>query len=159
MQNYFIDELKIGGIINANIEDLGEGFNSYLNNLTIGTINDLNLTETYYQLLCEDIKSAGINTLISPVFSDNEESYNKYSNLKEKQVIYSTIFKEKFDQQNLSLSPYFRHSLTSNDDSILSAINEGIEVISIDDVTAWTVQVWKLGNLKEEQPAGDGRDR
>ena len=132
MQNYFIDELKIGGIISADIENLGEGFNTYLNNLTIGTINDLNVTERYYQLLCDDIRSAGINTLISPVFSDYERSYNKYSNLQEKQVIYSTIFKDTFDQENVSLSPHFRHTLSSDKDSILSAINEGIEAISID---------------------------
>ena len=134
MQNYFVDELKIGGIINADIEDVGEGFNSYLSNLTIGTINNMNTTQAYYQLLCEDIKSAGINTLISPVFIDYEGSYNRYSNLKDKQIIYSTIFKNTFDKEDISLAPHFRHTLNTNDDSILSAINEGIEIISIDEI-------------------------
>lgn len=132
MQNYFVDGLKIGGIISTNMADLGEGFNTYLDNLTIGTINDLKVAQEYYDVLGQDIKSAGINTVVGAAFSPFESTSNLYSDLSDKQIIYSTVYKDQLDNYNISLAPYFTFSNTDSDKFIISSVNENIEVIAID---------------------------
>lgn len=130
MQNYFVDSLKIGGIICVDMGDLGEGFNTYLDNLALGTINNFDILQQYYQVLGKDIKSSGINTIISPIFSTYGSSSSKYSNLKDKQILYSTVYKDELDKYNISVSPYYVYG--SENDYILSAVNSGIEIITID---------------------------
>lgn len=143
MQTSFVNNNRIGGIvhvINNNDGSLGDGFNEYLNNLTIGTINDYNLASKYFDIYANDLAAAGVNSYSAYAYSSSGSSKDRFSNVYSKQVLYSSIYYNSFKNNGLGLSPIVSYENNDNSLYIQSAIYEGIDSISItDNATASSV--------------------
>lgn len=137
MQTNFLSTNKIGGIVHVVSQDggtnLGEGFNEYLNNLTIGTINDYGIVSKYFATYASDFAASGVNSYSTYAYTSSNSSRDKFSNVFSKQVLYSSIYYNSFKNNGLGLSPILSYGNDKNNLYIKSAINEGIDSISITD--------------------------
>lgn len=137
MQTYFLNTNNVGGLVHItdfnNGSSLGKGFNSYLSNLTIGTINDFDLACQYYSFAANDLAQAGINSYSAYAYTSSSESIDKFSNVFDKQILYSSAYYNTFKKNGLGLSPILSYGDDNNTKYIKSAIYEGIDSISITD--------------------------
>ncbi|MBO7079471.1 MAG: hypothetical protein J6W64_06650 [Bacilli bacterium] len=135
MQNYMLSKKLPGGLIILPQSDEGyEGFNSYLNNLTLGTINDFSTLKEYSKVMGDDLARAGINTYISNVYSSNGVDAYKFSNLTDKQSIYSSVYYNTLKKENIGLAPILSNDNYSEDYIYIKrAINDGVSIISVEE--------------------------
>ena len=133
MQNYMLSKKLPGGLIILTQSDAGyEGFNTYLNNLTLGTINNFSTLKEYAKVIGDDLSRAGINTYISNVYTTQGVDLYKFSNLADKQSIYSSVYYNALKQENISLAPILSANNYEQDfEFIKRAINDGVNCISV----------------------------
>lgn len=143
MQNYFIHRNKIGGIIaltdSAYSYQSGAGFNTYYENLVLGTVNNFNSLNNHYKALASDLNDAGVNLYITADYTYTNNSLDMYSLVQEKQVLYSSVMNNTLRNNSISASPIFgivKNELNQsindvNNNLIHSAMNDGIQAITI----------------------------
>lgn len=152
MQNYMLSKGLPGGLIILPQSDAGyEAFNTYLNNLTLGTINDFSTLKEYSKIMGADLARAGINTYISSAYSSNGVDAYKFSNLSDKQSIYSSVYYNTLKQENIGLVPVLSNTNYSEDhDYINRAINDGVSCISVQDTSNSSI----TSSLRQEGYSG-----
>ena len=151
MQNYMLSKKLPGGLIILPQNDGGyEGFNKYLNNLTLGTINNFATLKEYSRVLADDLSRAGINTYISSVYASNGDDAYKFSNLSDKQSIYSSVYYNTLKQENIGLVPALTNENYDEDfEYIKRAINDGVTCIAVyEDTYSKAVERSLTANLR-----------
>lgn len=157
MQNYMLSKKLPGGLIILSQSDEGyEGFNSYLNNLTLGTINDFSTLKEYSKVMGDDLARAGINTYIAHVYSSGGVDAYKFSNLSDKQSIYSSVYYNTLKQENIGLAPILSNDNYSEDYVYIKrAINDGVSIISVEETSSSKINSGLLtAKLRENDYSG-----
>lgn len=143
VQDLIMEDAGIGAIVLSDrtsyvSEGLTSGFTGRNNNILFGTADDSLLLEKYYDIVSDEMKLMGINTVVYSAYSRSASAIvENYSDINNKQILYSSITKNEFDQDKVNLGIYlnqvnFENEIFyENQDLLKTAINDDVDFIMV----------------------------